>query len=145
MFRYDNGQFRVTPPGSVVYNGYRRAFAELTREERDEIGINEAIPVQREPFTTYATRWVKGEDLLYREEIVTAAVDEAAKAESLAQAVRADRDARLASTDWTQLLDCPLDDLDMVLWQSYRQALRDVPQQAGFPNEVEWPEEPAQE
>jgi len=30
-------------------------------------------------------------------------------------------------------------------WKNYRQALRDVPQQAGFPNDIEWPEEPSTE
>jgi len=26
---------------------------------------------------------------------------------------------------------------------TYRQALRDVPQQEGFPNEIDWPDEPS--
>lgn len=28
------------------------------------------------------------------------------------------------------------------VWQAYRQALRDVPQQAGFPMDIDWPEYP---
>ena len=28
-------------------------------------------------------------------------------------------------------------------WKAYRQALRDVPQQAGFPTDIDWPELPA--
>ncbi|WP_242012382.1 tail fiber assembly protein [Pseudodesulfovibrio cashew] len=63
----------------------------------------------------------------------------------MATTARAERDARLAASDWTQLADHPLDDTAMVLWQSYRQALRDVPQQDGFPETVSWPEQPATE
>lgn len=56
-----------------------------------------------------------------------------------AAAVRADRNARLAACDWTQLSDAPVDDLT---WAVYRQSLRDVTTQAGFPWEVVWPSEP---
>lgn len=67
--------------------------------------------------------------------------------ESVRQArrIRAIRTAFLLRSDWTQLVDSPLDDTAMVVWQSYRQALRDVPQQPGFPGNVEWPEEPEKE
>ena len=53
--------------------------------------------------------------------------------------VRTERDAKLAETDWTQVADAPV---DKTTWATYRQALRDIPSQAGFPNEVIWPVEP---
>ena len=53
--------------------------------------------------------------------------------------VRADRNARLAATDWTQIADSTA---DKAAWAAYRQALRDVPSQAGFPQSVTWPQEP---
>lgn len=56
-----------------------------------------------------------------------------------ADAVRADRTARLAACDWTQLADAPV---DTAAWAAYRQDLRDVPSQAGFPWEVSWPVAP---
>ena len=56
-----------------------------------------------------------------------------------AAAVRADRNARLAATDWTQIADSTA---DKPAWAAYRQALRDVPAQAGFPQSVTWPEQP---
>ena len=145
MFRYDNGQFRVIPPATVVLDGFRRNFAELTREQQDGLGYNEAVPIRRDPFTTYETQWVKGEDLIYREEIVTATVEEEAKAAHDAGVVRAERDKLLRDSDWTQLSDSTLDETAMVLWQSYRQALRDVPQQSGFPLTVDWPTRPENE
>lgn len=58
---------------------------------------------------------------------------------SQSQAVRADRNARLASCDWTQLSDAPV---DAAVWAAYRQQLRDITGQAGFPWNVIWPESP---
>lgn len=60
----------------------------------------------------------------------------------LAEAVRVERDRRLAECDWTQTVDAPLDDEARAAWAVYRQALRDAPQQAGFPASVIWPEPP---
>ena len=48
--------------------------------------------------------------------------------------VRAQRNSRLAETDWAMMPDSPLIDYDKGLMASYRAALRDVPAQDGFPN-----------
>ena len=53
-----------------------------------------------------------------------------------AASVRADRDKRIALTDWTALSDVTMT-AEMAV---YRQALRDVPAQEGFPQSVEFPE-----
>lgn len=47
--------------------------------------------------------------------------------------VRAQRNARLAETDWAILPDSPLSADDKAVYQNYRSALRDAPAQAGFP------------
>jgi len=52
-----------------------------------------------------------------------------------AKSVRIDRDSRLALTDFHGLSDVVMSE-EMT---EYRQALRDVPQQVGFPAEVIWP------
>ena len=57
-----------------------------------------------------------------------------------AAGVRAERNAKLAKTDWTQGADTPQAIKDKYV--PYRQALRDVPAQAGFPNTVVWPTQP---
>lgn len=56
-----------------------------------------------------------------------------------AERIRTSRNIRLTSCDWTQLSDAPV---DAVVWASYRQALRDITSQPGFPYAVTWPEEP---
>ena len=62
--------------------------------------------------------------------------------EQLAAAVRATRDAKLTACDWTQLADAPLSAEVKAAWSTYRQALRDITAQAGFPQDVTWPSEP---
>jgi hypothetical protein len=60
-----------------------------------------------------------------------------------AKSVRATRDAKLAECDWTQVADALLDaPVDKAVWATYRQALRDVTAQDGFPWTVEWPVAP---
>lgn len=58
-----------------------------------------------------------------------------------ADMIRNERNSKLSLSDWTQIIaDYPLP--NCVAWQEYRQALRDVPKQDGFPNDVIWPKEP---
>ena len=59
--------------------------------------------------------------------------------------VRADRNARLASTDWTQLGDATLGDHTAEEWRTYRQALKDIPQNHTRVSTVVWPETPPEE
>lgn len=53
--------------------------------------------------------------------------------------IRGHRNALLSQCDWTQVADAPV---DQAAWAAYRQSLRDVPQQGGFPYNVTWPTEP---
>jgi hypothetical protein len=64
----------------------------------------------------------------------------AAKDAEQAKAVRSDRDQRLKDSDWTQGKDIP--DAVSQPWAIYRQTLRDVPSQTGFPWDVQWPTQP---
>lgn len=65
---------------------------------------------------------------------------EAASAAAAGDRVRLDRNRLLAETDWTQAVDVPQAVKDK--WAPYRQALRDVPQQPGFPENITWPVKP---
>lgn len=59
-----------------------------------------------------------------------------------AEEARAQRDGLLAQSDWTQMPDSPLSDAKKAEWSTYRQALRDVPNQPGFPSNINWPVKP---
>ena len=63
----------------------------------------------------------------------------AAKDAEAAKSVRASRDGKLAECDWTQLSDSQV---DKAVWATYRQELRDVPAQTGFPYDINWPVKP---
>ncbi len=66
-------------------------------------------------------------------------------AENLIQ-FREERNKLLADTDWTQVNDSPLSDGKKIEWQTYRQALRDMPSQDGFdPLNPTYPSEPSQD
>lgn len=68
--------------------------------------------------------------------------------DSKAVAIRSERDRKLQETDWRIIYEtekAAIDNLGVqypVAWAEYRQALRDVPQQPGFPSNVVWPELP---
>ena len=53
--------------------------------------------------------------------------------------IRKRRNKMLSDSDWTQVSDAPV---DQAAWATYRQALRDITEQNGFPIEVTWPVEP---
>lgn len=66
-------------------------------------------------------------------------VDPAKLAEKREAEIRAQRNTLLTASDWTQVADAPV---DQAAWATYRQALRDLPQQPGFPHDVVWPTSP---
>lgn len=53
--------------------------------------------------------------------------------EELAASIRAERDRRITATDYLVMPDYPLDTDKLEEIKAYRQALRDIPQQPGFP------------
>lgn len=94
--------------------------------------------VARNPDNTIYGRWAtqqwEGQEYLPDDH-----PDLAPSAEQLATDARAKRDRLLSATDWTQIPDAPLTADQKAAYAAYRQALRDVPQQAGFPRVIEWP------
>ena len=79
---------------------------------------------------------------LYREQwtaVAMSAEEKQLKDDTQAGSVRHMRNKLLADCDWTQLEDAPA---DAGAWAAYRQKLRDVSKQAGFPWDVNWPQQP---
>jgi hypothetical protein len=62
--------------------------------------------------------------------------------EQIAAEVRRLRDSILAESDWTQLEDAPFSETQKAAWATYRQNLRNLPEQSGFPDAIIWPETP---
>jgi hypothetical protein len=146
-------EIRIRETGQVTTDSEFRAAhpnvsfpAALTAELLSEFG---ADPVLNGPAPTanrYQTVYRDGVEQIsgnWFTKFSLAEMDDAAKAafdNAQAVAVRDDRNKKLEACDWTQLQDSSV---DKAAWALYRQALRDVPEQAGFPWEVQWPAEPA--
>lgn len=56
--------------------------------------------------------------------------------------VLSQRNAMLLASDWTQLPNNPLTSEQQAAWSTYRQALRDITTQSGYPFDVIWPTPP---
>ena len=78
------------------------------------------------------------------DEVTTTALEQetvykAQKDAEQAKNIRFTRGEKLSESDWTQVADAPV---DKVAWATYRQALRDITTQTGFPWEITWPVTP---
>lgn len=62
--------------------------------------------------------------------------------EEIAEQVRLERDRRIAETDYYMMPDYPSDPNNIEEMKVYRQALRDIPKQEGFPSKFTWPDVP---
>lgn len=63
-------------------------------------------------------------------------------AEQLTSAVRTKRDRLIAETDYLVLIDYPITPEKLELVKTYRQLLRDITKQPGFPTTIDWPPMP---
>jgi len=57
--------------------------------------------------------------------------------------IRVKRDQLLSQSDWTQFNDSPLNTETRAVWATYRQALRDLPENTSDPTQVVWPTPPS--
>lgn len=62
--------------------------------------------------------------------------------QEMASRVRSQRNAKLSATDYLVIPDYPISPEDLEAVKVYRQALRNIPEQSGFPKNVQWPVEP---
>jgi hypothetical protein len=159
-------QIRIRESGQVMYESEFRAYTKAnggpswettTTEILDNLGADVVFEgPQATGGTVYQysqaqgveqiegkwyTKYVLGPVFIDGE--TTAAEQEAAykaiKDAEQASAVRKSRGDKLAECDWTQVADAPV---DKEAWATYRQALRDISAQEGFPWTVTWPTQP---
>ena len=93
------------------------------------------------PFDVLADTAVKEGDQVT---LVSDPVKVQAKIQQAWTALRTERNARLAASDYTQLQDAHLSAEKKSAWADYRQALRDLPENATDPTQVTWPVSPSQ-
>ena len=143
--------YRVRSTGEVKSQGEVRSLypntsfpSQWTPTLVEELGLDPVFETPAPTVTRYQTAYKDGVEQVAGKWVWKWSISEmddaakAAKDAEAAKAVRADRDKRLAETDWTALSDVTMSP-EMA---AYRQALRDVPSQAGFPHEITWPNKP---
>jgi hypothetical protein len=141
--------------GAVVTDGeFRAAFPStgfpihITEQTYNEFGYDVVLEGPQAQPTRYQVGFADGVQQIdgkWFTKYSVADMDNEAKAakdEEQAKSVRTQRTEKLRDCDWTQLDDTPMSNTQKAGWAAYRQALRDVPDQAGFPWEVEWPVQP---
>lgn len=136
--------------GSITVGDYRELFPSTSfppsgpsdefMQENGCVGVTVF-----KPYDSNTQKLVTCEPYLEDGQVFTVVVEvktqediDAATASQAAQ-VRSERNRRLAECDWTQIADATV---DKAAWATYRQALRDIPSQIGFPTEIEWPHDP---
>lgn len=104
--------------------------------------VQPTAPPAEDPTQNLERTAVKRGDVWVEEWISSPASAEeiAERTESKARDVRSRRNQLLTESDWTQLPDAPADGM---AWAAYRQALRDLSDQEGFPWNVIWPQAPS--
>lgn len=115
---------------TYIYNGVEY---KTERQVRRAVFDNERKAL---PKCSTVEEWAKyGVQLTEVEPVVTD--------EQLAQQVRAKRDSLLRASDYYMMSDYPSTYAGHELVKTYRQALRDITKQEGFPTEVVWPTKPS--
>ena len=120
-----------TATGDIL--GYGIVGLSIPEEIPDGEGYISWFGVEPKPTYNYVVQ--NGQVILKSE-----ADQQAYQDKILARGARGERDKLLAETDWRDLPSYPGTNQDA--WRTYRQALRDLPSQAGFPNNVTWPAKP---
>ena len=126
----DNDGFTHSPKALVLWT------TEQLLEKGVHAVVDDAIP-PGERSVSWSLAWDDAA-LVVRRSFVTEPIPPP-DPEEVAAGLRLERDERLRQSDWTQLLDAPV---DQPVWATYRASLRALPEQPGWPEAVEWPAEP---
>lgn len=145
-------EIRIRDTGNVVTEQEFRAMfpntgfpAQLTADIISEFGGDVVLEGPQAQPTRYQVAFRDGVQQIEGQwftKYSVADMEQAAKDALDAQQAasqRAYRNTLLSDCDWTQLQDAPV---NQQVWANYRQALRDVTKQAGFPWDIAWPEKP---
>ena len=107
----------------------------------DQYGYSQFAGLEQQSDGGWYTKYIVGPVFTDNEDGTAAEQEAAYKARKDAEQaanVRAERNRKLAETDWRYRRD----QTTTAEWDAYCQALRDIPSQAGFPWNVQWPVQP---
>ena len=114
----------------------------LSEDQRVEFGVSRLNMVTPPSFDSHTQTREEGDAVLtdgvWTQNWTVIDAPEDIKAINIRQA----RDAKLELSDWMAIRASEGGTATPSDWITYRQALRDIPGQAGFPNTITWPTEP---
>jgi hypothetical protein len=144
-------EIRIKESGQVMYESEFRALFPntslplLTETVLNELGADVVLESPQAQPTRYQIAFRDGVAQIGDKWFTNYSVSDldadgiAAKDAEQAKSVRATRNSLIAECDWTQVEDSPV---DKAAWATYRQELRDLTLQAGFPFDVTYPTKP---
>jgi hypothetical protein len=145
-------QIRIRQTGAVMYEGEFRAMhsntsmpSQLSETLINDLGADVVFEGPQAQPTRYQVGFADGVEQIdgkwYTKHSVVDMDQDAktAKDTEQAKAIRSQRADKLKGSDWTQVADAPV---DKAAWATYRQALRDITAQPGFPWDTQWPDAP---
>lgn len=138
QYPYSLQELRSEHPNTSFPSNMEANLASLS-----DFGVVRVFSTQQPTFDPYAEKLIEGQPsnasgrweqcwkvvALTEDEIAYIREDKAAQARAL-------RNRLLIESDWTQVADAPV---DKQAWADYRQALRDITAQVGFPLNIQWP------
>lgn len=133
-----DGKIEFAPKNKGAISNYNLSVELMTADGYKPLVVEEEVSAEK-PLVKYRE---ETETIVQYSEAVPQPEPHIPTQEEKEQTIRNERNMRLSYTDWTQLPDSPLTAEQKAAYAEYRQALRDVPEQAGFPESIEWPEEP---
>jgi hypothetical protein len=130
---------------TIAAFGFARfAYSDPATYDAEFQEAREITPVLNGAVATQA--WEIVEKFTSDEKVAYIAKRDADNELAKAANIRAERNSKLSASDWTQVADALLDaPVDKAAWATYRQALRDVTSQTGFPWTINWPTQPNEE
>lgn len=102
--------------------------------------LQQLVAAEPELYKEVAVNDESGNKIATTVEEIPQPTEEEKRAKKEAE-VRAKRDDLISQTDYLLQPDYPISAEDLEKVKAYRQALRDIPEQEGFPDNVTWPEE----
>ena len=114
----DEWVLRGTPTSEAEF---QQMFRKVTGKDKNDIAIESDNP------SDFGVTWSQ----------VSAKITELQDAQPM-RLLRVERNRKLAETDWWGVSDQTMTQAQT----DYRKALRDIPQQSGFPSDVTWPTKP---
>lgn len=120
----------------------------ITNDLLESYGVVKVVRAELPEFDEASQKIVDGDSpvlidgvwTIQRTVVGKSELEVGAELKSLKSAMRSQRNQLLSACDWTQVNDVP--EATKAAWGPYRQQLRDITLQSGFPHNIAWPKKP---